>query len=308
MAGPAREAFGAERASKLCDASAVQDAVRDGQTLAIGGSMFHNKPMVLIRELIHAAPRGLTAVAVPQASIDIDLLIAAGCVDEVRAPYLGFDHLGLAPCFRRAALSGDVSVWDCDETQLIAGLEAAAKGLPSALTGSGVGTDLPTTNTDLVPVADPITGQSMLAVAAIAPDVALLHAQRADEYGNLRYDGYSFADLLIAEATKRHGGTVIASVDEVVRNDSFVADPFATTIAHFYVDRVVEAPFGAHPCSSHGRYGQDERALAEYVSTCAAGEVAGYLHSHVLDVTSHEDYLDRSLKASELLALARGLH
>lgn len=108
MAGPAREAFGAERASKLCDASAVQDAVRDGQTLAIGGSMFHNKPMVLIRELIHAAPRGLTAVAVPQASIDIDLLIAAGCVDEVRAPYLGFDHLGLAPCFRRAALSGDV--------------------------------------------------------------------------------------------------------------------------------------------------------------------------------------------------------
>lgn len=299
-----------ERRSKHAGAQEALAGLRDGATLAIGGSLFHNKPMSLVREIARRRLRGLTVVAVTQASIDVDLLVAAGCVAEVRVPYLGFEYLGLALNFRREAAGGRIRVWDCDETQLIAGMEAAAKNLPSGLTKTGVGTDLLRTNPDLKAVSDPCTGEPMVAVPAIRPDYAIVHASRGDIYGNLAYAGYPFSDVLIAEATHRCGGTLVASVDEIVPNRHFGADPFRTAIAHILVDFVVEAPWGAHPCSSHGSYQYDEAALQAYQQCAREGgeALAGWLRAHVHEPASHEHYLDRTLKPSVLAALRRGIH
>lgn len=297
------------RRAKLAAAGDALAGLRDGQTIIIGGSLFHNKPMHLVREVIRRKVRGLTVIAVPQASIDVDLLIAAGCVAEVRVPYLGFEYLGLASNFRRHASDGRVRVWSCDETQLLAGLEANAKNLPSGLVKTGVGTDLPRINPDLKEVADPITGEPMIAVAAIRPDFALLHATWGDAYGNLAYAGFAFGDLPIAEATKR-SGVVVAQVDEVVGNRRFDRDPFRTEVPHFLVDHVVEAPFGAYPCSSHGNYQYDAEHLADYVALSRESEeqVQAYLQAHVHDVATQSDYLDRHVKPSRLAALRKAIH
>ena len=283
------------------------DSVTDGSVVAIGGSMFHNKPMALIRELVRRQPRDLIVIAVPQASIDVDLLVSAGCVAEVRVPYLGFDHLGLAPGVRAASKSGRLKIWDCDETQLLAALEAAAKDLPSGLVKAGVGTDLTRTNSDLVAINDPITNEPMIAVGAIAPDVTLLHASQSDTYGNLRYSGYSFGDSLLAESTKRQGGTVIASVEDIVPDLVVQSSPFSTVIAHFLVDAVVELPFGAHPCSSHGDYAQDEAALTAYINAMRNGDEASeeYFSDFIGGVDTHGEYLDAALTPSRMVALLR---
>ncbi len=298
------------RRSKRASAQDALAGLRDGATLAIGGSLFHNKPMSLVREIARRKLRGLTVVVMTQASIDVDLLIAAGCVGEVRVPYLGFEYLGLALNFRREAAAGRIRVWDCDETQVIAGMEAAAKNLPSGITKTGVGTDLLRTNPDLKEVAEFITGEPMVAVPAIRPDYAIVHAARGDIYGNLAYAGYPFSDVLIAEATHRAGGKLVASVDEVVPNSHFGAEPFRTAIAHILVDFVVEAPWGAHPCSSHGSYQYDEAALKAYQQCARDGEsaMAGWLREHVEAPASHEDYLDRALKPSALAALRREIY
>ena len=296
-----------QRRDKRVDSARALEGLHDGATVAIGGSMFHNKPMALIREIVRRRVKDLVVIAVPQASIDVDLLIGAGCVAEVRVPYLGFDHLGLAPSLRRRATENSLALWDCDETQLLAGLEAAAKDLPSGMVKAGVGTDLPRTNADLVETSDPITGEPVIAVAAIAPDITLLHASQADVNGNLRYTGYSFGDLLLAEATKRQGGLVVASVEEIIPELVVSSTPFATVIAQLLVDAVVEAPFGAHPCSSHGDYAQDEVALQKYITAARSGGAAfdAYVKHHVDDAAIHADYLDRSLTPSRMVELRR---
>lgn len=298
------------RSPKNVAAGEALAGLRDGHTLIIGGSLFHNKPMHLVREIVRRKVRGLTVIAVPQASIDVDLLIAAGCVAEVRVPYLGFEYLGLASNFRRHASEGRIRVWSCDETQLLAGLEASAKNLPSGLVKTGVGTDLPRINPDLKETSDPITGEPMIAVAAIRPDYAILHATWGDVYGNLAYAGFAFGDLPIAEAVNRSGGTVVAQVDEIVGNRRFGQDPFRTEVPHFLVDHVVEAPFGAYPCSSHGNYQYDEAHLADYVALSRESEerVAGYLDAHCHQVASQADYLDRHVKPSRLVALRQAIH
>jgi glutaconate CoA-transferase subunit A len=299
-----------DRTSKQATARDALASLRDGATVAIGGSLFHNKPMSLVREIVRRGARDLIVVAVTQASIDVDLLIAAGCVAEVRVPYLGMEHLGLALNFRRHAADGRVRVWDCDETQVIAGMEAAAKDLPSGLTKTGVGTDLPRSNADFKVVADPFTGEPLIAVPAIRPDVALLHATHGDQWGNLAYAGYPFSDVLIAEATHRCGGKVIASVDELVPASTFTADPFHADIAHILVDAVVEAPWGAHPCSSHGNYQYDDAHLARYQQDARAGEdaMAGWLAEHVATPSTHNAYLDRFLTPTLIAALRRDIY
>ncbi|MGD9942160.1 MAG: CoA transferase subunit A [Burkholderiaceae bacterium] len=299
-----------QRRSKQAKAAEALAGLRDGAVLAIGGSLFHNKPMHLVREIARRRLRGLTVVAITQASIDVDLLVAAGCVEEVRVPYLGFEHMGLASNFRREAAAGRIRVWDCDETQLIAGIEAAAKNLPSGLTKTGVGTDLPRTNPDLKLVDDFISGEPMIAVPAIRPDYAIVHAARGDIYGNLGYAGYPFSDVLIAEATHRSGGTLVASVDEIVPTSHFGADPFRTAIAHILVDAVVEAPWGAHPCSSHGSYQYDEAALLAYQRCAREGEAAmdDWLRERVEAPANHEEYLDRELKPSVIASLRRAIY
>jgi len=298
------------RRSKLMPVEEALSAIRPGHVVAIGGSLFHNKPMHLVREIVRRKLKDLIVIGVPQASIDIDLLIAGGCVAEVRAPYLGFDHLGLAPSFRRAAASGGVRIWECDETQLLAGLEASAKDLPSGLVKAGVGTDIPSFNPDIKVVSDPITDEPVIAVGAIRPDFALLHAAAGDIYGNLSYAGYPFGDQLIAEATKRGGGVVVASVDEVVSLSFAAAEPRRTEIAHMLVDAVVEAPYGAHPCSSHGVYQFDESGLKSYLAAASGNpaDLEAYMDATVFKPCGQLEYLDAHVKPSTLVAMRSAIH
>ncbi|MDQ8727420.1 CoA-transferase [Bradyrhizobium sp. LHD-71] len=296
------------RASKLRSVADALADVRDGSMIIIGGSLFHNKPMTLVRELVRRRMRGLTVITPCQASIDADLLISAGCVAEVRLPYMGFDYLGLSPGFRKGTSDGTLRAWECDETQVLCALESAAKDLPSGLVKTGVGTDLPRVNPDLKEVQDPITGEAMIAVGAFKPEFALLHAAAGDMYGNLRYPGYSFADLIAAEATRRSGGTVIASVDEVVPLSHTERDPHRTDVSQMLVDFVVDAPFGAHPCSSHGNYQFDEAGLQRYLQAAREDAMDDYVAQFVDQVPTQDAYLDRHVKPSTIVALRRGIH
>ncbi|WP_288904292.1 CoA-transferase [uncultured Sneathiella sp.] len=290
------------RTSKLSSVDLALDGLEDGQTLIIGGSLFHNKPMYLVREIIRRQIKDLIVVSVPQASIDVDLLISAGCVAEVRVPYMGFEYLGLAPSFRKAASNGKIRVWECDETHILAALEASARKLPSGIAKAGVGTDVHRLNPDLKLVKDHISGEPMTAVAALKPDLAIMHAAAGDKYGNLRYSGYSFADLMVAEATRQGGGKVVASVDEVVPNASFTKDPFRTNISCMLIDHVIEAPYGAYPCSSHGSYQFNEAAIVEYLNAAKTEQGAlDYIDDHVMSVPSHDKYLSKHVNLHSLI-------
>jgi glutaconate CoA-transferase subunit A len=130
----------------------------------------------------------------------------------------------------------------------------------------------------------------MLKVPAIHLDVVLLHAQQADELGNVQYFGPVFFDVLMAQAAKK----VIVSVDRIVPTEVIRRDNHLTKLPSAFVHSVVEAPFGAHPTSSGGLYEADDEHLAEYVrASGGATSFVTYLETYVSGVASHRDYHKR---------------
>jgi glutaconate CoA-transferase, subunit A len=272
--------------SKLKDISEALDGIEDGATIGIGGWIFNSQPMALVRELIRRNKRNLRLVPAP-GSIAPDMLIGAGCIAETGCVFISFEQFGLAPHFRRAAESGTIKIHELDGPAIAGGLRAAACDLPYGLIPD-MCTDLPRVNPQTYqPVPRAPAERAMLKVPAIHLDVVLLHAQQADELGNVQYFGPVFFDVLMAQAAKK----VIVSVDRIVPTEVIRRHNHLTKLPSAFVHSVVEAPFGAHPTSSGGLYEADDAHLEEYVRASSdAASFAKYLETYVSGVASHRDY------------------
>ena len=272
------------RRERLVSEAEAAGAVRDGMLVAIG----EPHPMALVRHIVRRRVRDLTVVAT---GLALDALIAAGCVRKVVSYYAGGGYgVPVAPAFRRAAEAGAIKVWECEEGILTTALEAAGKGLPSMTCRGGVGTSLPDVNPDLKLIDDPLSGEPVIAVPALRPDIALLHADAADVYGNVRHcGGPGWIDLFYHRAAKR----TIVQVERIIPNEATRADPWATTIGGG-VD-VVRLPWGAHPFFSRGHYVQDQAQVADYYQAAAEGGTALDAHLDRLyrEPHDHADYLER---------------
>src|SRR5258708_31898731 len=156
--------------SKIVSLDAALDVVKDGMTLGIGGWIFLGQPMALVRGLIRKGVRDLRLVPAP-GSVAPDMLIGAGCVRETACVFISFEHLGLAPNFRRAAQSGAVKVLEMDGPGIAGGLRACACDLPYRLIPH-LRLDLPKVNPGLYRQARMQRGsRPLLQVSAIKPDV-----------------------------------------------------------------------------------------------------------------------------------------
>jgi glutaconate CoA-transferase, subunit A len=283
-----------ERTNKVVSAEeAIRHYVTDGcQELAVGGAQFHNCPMALVREIVRQRLKIKRLVTGPSASISADLLVGSGLVDEILSPYVGFDHLGLAPSFRRAAEGGMIRVLECDEALLVHGLRAGAGGLPFAPCPPGIElTDLPQANPDYYrKTVDPFTGTEVIVSAPIRPNVALIHCQEADTHGNAVFRGATFADLQMAMASD----TVILQVEHVAAPERIRNSIDRNVLPGFLVSAVVEIPFGCHPTSSHRFYNADTVHLKQYLAAArSADSLETYIRQFIIEVRTETEYLAR---------------
>jgi glutaconate CoA-transferase subunit A len=285
-----------QRRSKLCELNDALSVVQPGQLVALGGLWFHNNPCAAVRALARRGVEGLQIVAAPPSSYAVDLLIGAGCVTRATVGHVSFEHLGFAPNFRRAAQDGTVTIIDADEATILGGLMATVEHLESHPVTSVKGTDIARS-----PIA-PRNRAGVVAPVAMSPDVCILHAQEADIYGNVRDLGTPFCDPLFAKASKH----VIVTTDRIVDNSVVRQEPHRTTIPGYLVDAVVEAPFGAHPCSSHGVYAHDEQLISQYIKAGADAATwwRDYLEPYVKEPESLAHYVERVGGAERILQLA----
>ena len=267
-----------------------------------------NHPMPIIRALIRRKVKNLTVIGAATAGLEIDLLIGAGAVKKVIAPYIGAElYAPIGHCFRRAAENNEIQVYETTEYLLYSQLDAAARGLGFLPWRGGVGTSIPVLNPDYVPFKDPINGEPYLAVPALHADWAIIHVGQADIYGNGQHAGARFGDRLLSRAAER----VILTAERIVSNSEIRKNPWATSVA--YADVVVEAPYGSHPFASHGFYVEDDEAIQEYVSASIAYRLRempawnAYLDRWLTGVASHRDYLAR-LSKDRLSRLERAVH
>lgn len=285
-----------ERRSVVTDEPSALDRLRDGMTIAIGGFANSGHPMSLVREVIRRQPSGLTVMGAATSGLEVDMLIAAGCVKKVISPYVGGETIvGIGPCFRRAAERGEIEVWEIDEAMYYCALNASAQRLPFLPWRGLVGTSYPEMNPDLKVFEDPIDGEPLIAVPAVTPDIALLHASAADAYGNVQHVGSGFGDRAIARASEY----TVVSVERIISNEEVRRAPERTSVP--LVDAVVRAPFGAHPFSSVGHYLEDVGFLKEqYVAAAERwlrdddrSELDAFLEKWIHEPTDHIDYLER---------------
>ncbi|HMA33262.1 MAG TPA: CoA-transferase [Chloroflexia bacterium] len=290
------EAAAGERRSKICT---VTEAITrfvpaTCPSLVVGGMHLHNMPMALVREIVRqrAGRQIETLIAGPAAGLGADLLIGAGLVREAIVSYIGLEHFGLAPAFRRAAAAGRPVIHDLDAFALLEAVRAGGAGLPLAVVLPGVAqTDLPAAPHSLYrQLPDPYRGGSAWVVPAIRPAVALISCQEADAYGNGFFRGATFADRTLALAAD----TVILLVEKIVDPAAALKAPLAVGIPGFRVAAVVPVGFGCHPTSSHRYYNYDDVHIQTY-QRLAATEAGfwDYVKRYCDEPASQDDYMNR---------------
>lgn len=243
-----------EAASKLVPLSESAALVPSGAAVALGGLSLNCAPMAYCRELVRARIRELELVC-PVGGMNVDWLLAGGCVGRLVMGLVSFEGFGLAPNFRRVAEQGLVEIEEWSEHTLICALQAATAGVPFMPTRAGLGTDMPALHPDRTWEAiDERSGRRYLACAALRPDVAVVHVHEADAQGNARVDPKLvwFDNELVKAA-----GKVIVTAERIVDTDSFRAAPERTSYPGYAVDHVIEAPKGAWPTACWPEYPYD---------------------------------------------------
>jgi len=148
----------------------------------------------------------------------------------------------------------------------------------------------------------PYTGEKLLAVPALFPDVALLHVHRADRFGNCQIDGYAHMDADISRAAS----TVLVTAEEIVSEEEIRRHPDRTIIPGFIVDALVHVPHGAYPHECYGLYDAEPDHFGAYVEGINArgsAAVQEYLDRYVYGPGTHAEYL--ALFGEEALAAAK---
>jgi glutaconate CoA-transferase subunit A len=254
----------------------------------------HNVPMALVRECIRQGKRFETLYAGPSTSIAAELLMGAGLVDRVLVGYIGYEHLGIAPVFRRLAKNGNSSplIEEVDSGSMMLGLQAGAWGQPFApLPRALERTSLPEASPNFYKwITDPFSNKEYLTVPAIRPAVALIHCQQADEFGNGIFKGSQFSDRLLALASD----TVLMQVEGIIDNNQVLKYPLQTGVPAFRTSAVAQVNFGCHPTSSHRYYNYDDVHLRLYLRAASSEQGFNqYLQDYVLEPGSQEEYMRR---------------
>ena len=278
-----------ERRSKLISLEEAGKIIASKKTVSTTGSHSMDAAMSLIRAAIRAGAKDMTLIPPTTTSIGADLWIAAGALKKLYLSYVGFEFLGFAPCFRKAAEEQSLEIVEADEPFIQLGTQAAAGGRPfNVVQYLYEATVHPQLNKELKTVVDPFTGKTVYAIPALKSDVAIIHAQAADVYGNAQCWGGNRQEPDKCKAA----AMVIIQADKIVSTEEISKDATKTTIPGPWVDYVVHAPFGAHPTFSSAHYAVDEAHLRTYLEMCREGRTQEYLDKYVYGPKDHWEYLE----------------
>ncbi|TME64117.1 MAG: CoA transferase subunit A [Chloroflexi bacterium] len=269
---------------------AVTKHVPDGASVALGCALEPAIPFAFAHELIRQRRRDLHLIG-PISDIAFDQLIGAGCVAVVSAAWVGNVSAGLAHAYRRAMEQGiprPIEVRDHSNFSIAQALLAGALGAPYLPTRSLLGSDIPRANGTFREASDPFSGDALLLIPAITPDVTAIAVQRADEDGNAHLWGpwgVSQEAALAARAT-------IVIADEIVARSVIASDPNRTIVPGTKVTAVVHEPGACHPSPLQGRYRRDHEFFHQYHAATRTPEgFAAWIREWVSEVSDRRAYL-----------------
>ena len=246
--------------SKVVSIADAVSAISSGQSIGFGGGGLQRKPMALARAIAASALTELNVCSL-LGGPEVDLLLGVHKIKQLQFAFVGFDALGLAPHFRHARESGSIRAVEYSEGMMLTALEAAAKKLPFLPTRFGSKTDL--MNVPTSPFREfpcPFTGEHLVAVPAITPDVAFIHANVVDRSGNAVIFGDAYVDPLLVRAARKTFVTAERVVDDIRQH----TPPRSTFISRLWVEGVIDAPNGGGFTAVYPDYPFNLPELLEY--------------------------------------------
>ncbi|MEA2677160.1 MAG: glutaconate CoA-transferase, subunit [Chloroflexota bacterium] len=239
---------------------AIAELVRDGDSVAIEG-FTHLISFAAGHEIIRQGRRDLTLGRLTP-DLVYDQMIAAGVASKLVFSWLGNPGVGSLHAVRRwaEAKPSKLELEEYSHFGMVCRYTAGAMNLPFFPLRSYEDTDLPKANPLIRPIKSPYSDEELYAVPALKPDVAIIHAQRADAAGDTQVWGLLGCQKEAAFAASR----VIVVVEELVDETVIRADPNRTILPGLVVDAVVVEPFGAHPSYAQGYYDRDNTFYLEW--------------------------------------------
>ena len=282
---------------------AVHRYVTDGATIAIEGFTAFIC-FAAAHEIIRQRKQNLTLARMTP-DLVYDQMVAAGIVDRLIFSYLGNPGVGSLHCIRRAVEKGTprpLALEEYSHYGMVARYAAGAARLPFYPLRSYSGSDLPQANPLIRFVNSPYGDGPIAVVPPLNPDVAFIHAQRADIQGNTQIWGLIGMQKEAAFAARK----VVVVVEEVVDEEVIRRDPNRTLIPGLIVDAVVHEPYGAHPSYVQGYYDRDNVAyLAWDKMSRDQTSTDSWLQEWVYDLPGRAAYLAK-LGPARLAELAPG--
>jgi len=236
---------------KLSDA--IARFVNDGDTIAMEG-FTHLIPFAAGHELIRQSRRNLTLIRMTP-DILYDQMIGMGMVRKLVFSWGGNPGVGSLHRLRDAIENGwpqQIEIEEHSHAAMANAYEAGAAGMPCAIFRGYQGSDLARVNPNIRSVTCPVTGEQLASVPSIRPDLAIIHAQKADRDGNVLVEGIVGVQKEAVLASRR----AIATVEEIV-DKLDTHSPNAVVLPSWTLSAVAEVPGGPHPSYTHGFYARD---------------------------------------------------
>jgi glutaconate CoA-transferase subunit A len=280
--------------SKVSTLAEAVASIPSGAHVALSGFAITRCTMAFAREVIRQGIKGLT-ISQCVGAMDADLLVGAGAVERIIYGGGSLDRFGRLACVNRGIEDGSLCAEEYSSLSIAFRYLAGSLGLPfipiRSLRGSSLMKQIQDrTGSDVATVADPFTGESWPVLKPLAPDVAVVQVQTADENGNAWIMGPKWDNTEQARASKR----TIVIAEHVVPSDAIRREPERTVIPSLLVSHIVELPFAAHPTSVYREYDYDAEQIESYVEATRTPEAfRAYLDQYVYGVKDHWEYLER---------------
>ncbi len=291
-------AFFAQKSRAMTDkrmtvAEAVSRFIHNGDYFASGGFGGVRISTAILHEIVRQRINGL-GLSGHTATHDFQILAAGKCFDRCDIAYVvGLERRGLSSNARRYLESGAVRMTEWSNAALGWRYKAAAMGIPFLPARSVLGTDT-FRYSAAKEIICPFTGQKLLAVPALFPDVGVIHVHRADQFGNAQVDGISIADYDMSRACKH----LIVTTERLVSTDEIRKNPCQTFIPYWLADAVCEVRYGSYPGNMPYEYYSDEEHLAEWLEAeKEETTLKVFMDKYIYGTQDFEEYL--ALKGGE---------
>ena len=280
---------------------AVRRCLEDGITISIGGFANTRIPVASIHEIIRQGAQDLT-ISAQSNSICCELLAGAMILDpnrlslrKIEISWNDNERIGASPLLRYLISNKMIQVEEYSASGMSARFKAGAMGVPFFPVADNDGSGRELVNRGRMTIC-PFTGEDVYLVPACKPDLALIHVQAVDMYGNGRIFGDHYVCPEIAEAAIN----TIITTEQIIQDTSIRKYPYLTAIPFHVVDAVVDQPFGATPGTCYGNYGFDEADFLEFIDICEdfcetgdKDNLRDYYNKYIFDIENFDDFLEQ---------------